>query len=151
MRQIISTITPEQYDLIARRDGGALVVQGGPGTGKTAVGLHRAAWLLYADPALARAGVLVVGPSRTFIAYIAQVLPSLGEQSVEQRPIDALVSARPRRAPEPEHMTPLLGSGRMARLLERLLWDRVGPPPDERRGDGRAAPPCASTRPRSPR
>ena len=62
MRQIISTITPEQYELIARRDGGALVVQGGPGTGKTAVGLHRAAWLLYADPALARAGVLVVGP-----------------------------------------------------------------------------------------
>ena len=62
MRQIISTITPEQYELIARRVGGALVVQGGPGTGKTAVGLHRAAWLLYADPALARAGVLVVGP-----------------------------------------------------------------------------------------
>ena len=85
MRQIISTITPEQYGLITRGPDGALVIQGGPGTGKTAVGLHRAAWLLYADPALAREGVLVVGPNRTFIRYIAQVLPALGEQSVEQR------------------------------------------------------------------
>jgi hypothetical protein len=128
MRQIISTITPEQYELIARRSPGALVVQGGPGTGKTAVGLHRAAWLLYAEPALARAGVLVVGPNRTFIAYISQVLPALGEQSVEQRPIDALVSMRPRSAAEPEERAALLGSGRMAGLLERLLWERVGPP-----------------------
>ena len=94
MRQIISTITPEQYGLISLPPDGALVVQGGPGTGKTAVGLHRAAWLLYADPQLAREGVLVVGPNRVFIAYISQVLPSLGEQSVEQRPIDALVSRR---------------------------------------------------------
>ena len=94
MRQIISTITPEQYGLISRPPDGALVVQGGPGTGKTAVGLHRAAWLLYADPQLAREGVLVVGPNRVFIAYISQVLPALGEQSVEQRPIDALVSRR---------------------------------------------------------
>ena len=129
MRQIISTITPEQYELIARRIPGALVVQGGPGTGKTAVGLHRAAWLLYADPALARSGVLVVGPNRTFIAYISQVLPALGEQSVEQRPIDALVSVRPRSAPEPEVQAALLGSGRMATLLARLLWSRVTPPP----------------------
>ncbi len=128
MRQIISTITPEQYALITERLDGALVVQGGPGTGKTAVGLHRAAWLLYADPALARAGVLVVGPNRTFIAYISQVLPSLGEQSVEQRPIDALVSRRPWAGGEDEARATLLGSGRMAVLLERLLWERVGPP-----------------------
>src|SRR3954452_16355602 len=71
MRQIISTITPEQYALITEPPDGALVVQGGPGTGKTAVGLHRAAWLLYADPALARGGVLVVGPNRVFIASIS--------------------------------------------------------------------------------
>ena len=64
MRQIISTITPDQYELISREADGALVIQGGPGTGKTAVGLHRAAWLLYADPELTRAGVLVVGPER---------------------------------------------------------------------------------------
>src|SRR5829696_3950806 len=66
MRQIISTITPEQYALITGPPDGALVVQGGPGTGKTAVGLHRAAWLLYADAQLAREGVLVVGPNRVF-------------------------------------------------------------------------------------
>ena len=92
MRQIIATITPEQYGMIREDPTPALVIQGGPGTGKTAVGLHRAAWLLYANPALAREGVLIVGPNRTFIRYIGQVLPSLGEQTVEQREIDALIS-----------------------------------------------------------
>jgi DNA helicase IV len=130
MRQIISTITPEQYALISEPPAGALVVQGGPGTGKTAVGLHRAAWLLYADPALARAGVLVVGPNRTFIAYISQVLPALGEQSVEQRPIDALVTQRRWAGTETEERATLLGSGRMAAVLAGLLWARVGPPPE---------------------
>jgi DNA helicase IV len=125
MRQIISTITPDQYALITRRVPGTLVVQGGPGTGKTAVGLHRAAWLLYADRQLAREGVLVVGPNRVFISYISQVLPSLGEQSVEQRPIDALVSGRPWASGESEELATLLGSGRMARLLSRLLWEKV--------------------------
>jgi DNA helicase IV len=125
MRQIISTITPDQYELITKRVPGTLVVQGGPGTGKTAVGLHRAAWLLYADRQLAREGVLVVGPNRVFIAYISQVLPSLGEQSVEQRPIDALVSGRPWASGESEALATLLGSGRMATLLARLLWEKV--------------------------
>jgi len=128
MRQIVSTITPDQYELIARGVDGALVVQGGPGTGKTAVGLHRAAWLLYADPALARAGVLVVGPNDVFIAYISQVLPSLGETTVEQRPVAALAPARGDRAPEATDVATLKGSGRMAQLLERLLWARVAPP-----------------------
>jgi DNA helicase IV len=125
MRQIISTITPEQYELITLRVDGTLVVQGGPGTGKTAVGLHRAAWLLYADRQLAREGVLVVGPNRVFITYISQVLPALGEQSVEQRPVDALVSGRPWATGESEELATLLGSGRMAVLLSRLLWERV--------------------------
>ena len=109
MRQIISTITPEQYALITQQPEGTLVVQGGPGTGKTAVGLHRAAWLLYADRQLAREGVLVVGPNRVFITYISQVLPALGEQSVEQRPIDALVSGRPWASGESEERATLLG------------------------------------------
>jgi DNA helicase IV len=125
MRQIVSTITPDQYALIARPVDGALVIQGGPGTGKTAVGLHRAAWLLYADPALGRAGVLVVGPNEVFIAYISQVLPSLGETTVEQRAVDALAPARGDRAPEDKDVATLKGSGRMATLLERLLWSRV--------------------------
>jgi DNA helicase IV len=128
MRQIVSTITPDQYELIAREVDGALVIQGGPGTGKTAVGLHRAAWLLYADPALARAGVLVVGPNEVFIAYISQVLPSLGETTVEQKAVDALAPARGDRAAEPTDVATLKGSGRMAALLERLLWARVAPP-----------------------
>src|SRR3954453_20683703 len=128
MRQIISTITPEQYGLITRRGEGALVIQGGPGTGKTAVGLHRAAWLLYADPQLGREGVLVVGPNRVFIAYISQVLPSLGEQSVEQRAVDALVSGRPWASGESEERATLLGSGRMAVLLRGWRWERVAAP-----------------------
>src|SRR4051794_35212669 len=128
MRQIVSTITPDQYELIARDVDGALVIQGGPGTGKTAVGLHRAAWLLYADPALARAGVLVVGPNELFITYISQVLPSLGETTVEQRPVDALAPARGDRAAEPADVATLKGSGRMAQVLEALLWSRIAPP-----------------------
>jgi DNA helicase IV len=132
MRQIVSTITPEQYALISEPVDGALVIQGGPGTGKTAVGLHRAAWLLYADPALARAGVLVVGPNAVFITYISQVLPSLGETTVEQRAIDGLAAAaRAAAAPEPRAVATLKGSGRMAELLRRLLWARTALPAEE--------------------
>jgi DNA helicase IV len=130
MRQIIATITPEQYDTIKEDPLPALVVQGGPGTGKTAVGLHRAAWLMYAHPALRAAGVLVVGPNRTFIRYIGQVLPSLGEQSVEQREIDALISKRHEEVDESSALAMLKGSGRMALILERLLWQRVHLPED---------------------
>jgi DNA helicase IV len=125
MRQIVSTITPEQYELITAPAAGALVVQGGPGTGKTAVGLHRAAWLLYSTPHLARQGVLVVGPNDLFLSYIGQVLPSLGETAVEQRSAEALASARGDRAAEPADIATLKGSGRMAELLARLLWSRV--------------------------
>jgi AAA domain-containing protein len=141
MRQIIATITPEQYGMIREDPTPALVVQGGPGTGKTAVGLHRAAWLLYANPALAREGVLIVGPNRTFIRYIGQVLPSLGEQSVEQREIDALISRPHREISESRELATLKGSGRMAVLLERLLWSRLREPEGEvivRVGNGRA-------------
>ncbi len=125
MRQIIATITPEQYGMIREPPTAALVIQGGPGTGKTAVGLHRAAWLLYDDPALARQGVLIVGPNRTFIRYISQVLPSLGEQTVDQREIDALISRPHREVTESRELATLKGSGRMAELLHRLLWSRL--------------------------
>jgi DNA helicase IV len=131
MRQIVSTITPEQYALISEPVDGALVIQGGPGTGKTAVGLHRAAWLLYSDQALARAGVLVVGPNAVFITYISQVLPSLGETTVEQRAIDALAPARGLPAAEERGIATLKGSGRMAELLSRLLWARVVSPAED--------------------
>jgi len=125
MRQIISTITPDQYELISRETDGALVIQGGPGTGKTAVGLHRAAWLLYTNPQLGREGVLVVGPNETFIRYIEQVLPALGEGGVEQRPIGALVTKPHGETDESRELATLKGSARIAIVLDRLLWDRL--------------------------
>jgi DNA helicase IV len=131
MRQIVSTITPEQYELISESAPGALVIQGGPGTGKTAVGLHRAAWLLYADRDLGRQGVLVVGPNDTFIRYISGVLPALGEGGVEQRPIGALISRAHRDATESRELAALKGSARMAVVLQRLLWDQVALPSED--------------------
>jgi DNA helicase IV len=128
MRQIVSTITADQYELIAEAAAGPLVIQGGPGTGKTAVGLHRAAWLLYSDRDLARTGVLVVGPNDTFVHYIRQVLPSLGEHSVDQRSIDRVVSTRPIVRAEDPSVALLKGDGRMAELLRRALWTRIEAP-----------------------
>src|SRR5437763_569480 len=80
MRDIVETIQAEQDRVIRAPLGGVLVVQGGPGTGKTAVALHRAAYLLYTHrEQLGRRGVLIVGPNTTFLRYISQVLPSLAE------------------------------------------------------------------------
>ena len=92
MRDIVATIQADQYPLITHDADTPLVVQGGPGTGKTAVGLHRASWLLYtAREQLAHRGVLVVGPNRTFMEYVSHVLPALGEDAVEQRAVGELV------------------------------------------------------------
>ena len=86
MREVVATIQAEQDMVIRAPLGQCLVVQGGPGTGKTAVGLHRAAYLLFENRRrLVRDGVLVVGPNRVFLDYIGNVLPSLGERSVQQR------------------------------------------------------------------
>jgi DNA helicase IV len=90
MRDIVATIQADQYRLIARGPEPPLVVQGGPGTGKTAVGLHRASFLLYEHRARLRR-VLLVGPNTTFIDYISHVLPILGEDSVDQRAVAELV------------------------------------------------------------
>ena len=91
MRDIVATIQTDQFKLITREPRGVLVIQGGPGTGKTAVGLHRASWLLYTyRRELERSGVLVVGPNPVFMDYISHVLPMLGEERVEQRSIDEL-------------------------------------------------------------
>src|SRR5215207_4108033 len=85
MRDIVATIQADQYRLITRRPDRPLVIQGGPGTGKTAVGLHRASWLIYTERERnARSRVLVVGPNRTFMEYVSHVLPALGEGSVGQ-------------------------------------------------------------------
>jgi DNA helicase IV len=91
MRDIVATIQADQYRLITAPPSPPLVIQGGPGTGKTAVGLHRASYLLYSHrDTLARRGVLVVGPNRTFMEYVSHVLPALGESAVEQRAIGEL-------------------------------------------------------------
>jgi len=90
MRDIVATIQSDQYRLITAEPEGALVVQGGPGTGKTAVGLHRASWLLYTHREHLRR-VLVVGPNPTFMDYVSHVLPTLGEEAVEQRAVTELL------------------------------------------------------------
>jgi DNA helicase IV len=92
MRDIVATIQADQYRLITRKPDRPLVIQGGPGTGKTAVGLHRASWLIYTERERnARSRVLVVGPNRTFMEYVSHVLPALGEGSVEQLAVAELV------------------------------------------------------------
>ena len=102
MRDIVATIQPDQ-DVLVRADlDETICVQGAPGTGKTAVGLHRAAYLLYLHrERLRRSGVLVVGPNRAFLRYISAVLPALGEVEVEQALVDDLVrpGAGPRAGP----------------------------------------------------
>jgi DNA helicase IV len=90
MRDIVATIQADQFGLIARDPEPPLVVQGGPGTGKTAVGLHRGSYLLYERRAELRR-VLVVGPNPTFMDYVSHVLPTLGEESVDQRAVAELV------------------------------------------------------------
>ena len=94
MRDVLSTIAADQDAIIRASSRGALVVDGGPGTGKTVVALHRAAYLLYSDPRLSdrRGGVLFVGPHRPYLAYIADVLPSLGEEGVQTCTLRDLVA-----------------------------------------------------------
>ena len=94
MRDVLSTIQADQDAIIRAGSRGTLVVDGGPGTGKTVVALHRAAYLLYSDPRLGdgRGGVLFVGPHRPYLAYIADVLPSLGEEGVQTCTLRDLVT-----------------------------------------------------------
>ncbi len=123
MRDIVATIQPEQ-DVIVRADvTETICVQGAPGTGKTAVGLHRAAYLLYSHrDRLRRGGVLVVGPNRAFLRYIAAVLPALGEVDVRQQTLDQLVGERVAiRADDPPEVATLKGDPRMAVVLDNAV------------------------------
>jgi DNA helicase IV len=126
MLDIVATIQAEQDEIIRAPLGELLTVQGGPGTGKTAVGLHRAAFLLYNHPALSREGVLVLGPSRAFLRYIAQVLPSLGEEAVVQTTIADIAPKAKVRIEEPMEVRRLKGDPRMGELLRRALEGRRG-------------------------
>ena len=127
MRDIVSTIQPEQDEIVRSDIGTSICVQGAPGTGKTAVGLHRAAWLLYSFRSqLERSGVLVVGPNRAFLDHVGAVLPSLGEVRVRHATIDTLLAHGPVRAEEPTEVAILKGDARLAEVLRRALWAHVG-------------------------
>ena len=131
MLDIVATIQAEQDEVIRAPLDLLLAVQGGPGTGKTAVGLHRAAFLLYNHPVLARDGVLVLGPSRAFLRYIAQVLPSLGEEAVLQTTLADIAPRVKVRAVDPPAVRRLKGDARMAEVLIRALHGRRQPLQDE--------------------
>ncbi len=133
MRDIVATIQPDQ-DVLVRTDlATSLAIQGAPGTGKTAVGLHRAAWLLYAfRDQLARAGVLVIGPHESFLSYIADVLPALGEIDAGQDTIEfarlTLDRPHPSRGSEPTDVAVLKGDVRLAEVCRRAVWGHLGDP-----------------------
>lgn len=122
MRDIVATIQPEQDEIVRADVTGTICVQGAPGTGKTAVGLHRVAYLLYAHrERLARTGTLVVGPNDAFLSYIEQVLPALGELAVGQATVQQLVAHVEIRAEDEPEAARLKGDARMAEVLRRAV------------------------------
>ncbi len=128
MRDIVATIQREQDEIIRAPLPGVLVVQGGPGTGKTAVALHRAAYLLYTHRfPLERQGVLVIGPNPLFLRYIEHVLPSLGESGVTLSTITGIVHGVQPRAEEPPAVARLKGEARMATLVAQAVRTRQRP------------------------
>lgn len=129
MRDIVATIQPEQDEIVRSDLGGSVCVQGGPGTGKTAVGLHRVAYLLYAHrERLARTGTLVIGPNRSFLHYIEQVLPALGELEVKQATVDDLVAHVEVRGADDAAAAVVKGDARMAEVLRQALRSHVSMP-----------------------
>jgi DNA helicase IV len=129
MRDIVGTLQAEQDAIIRSAHSGILVVQGGPGTGKTAVALHRAAYLLYTHRRLAERGVLVVGPNPTFLGYISQVLPGLGETNVLLRTVGELFPGVTAGRAEDRLAEEVKGRAAMAGVLAAAVRGRqaVGP------------------------
>ncbi|MPV36348.1 HelD family protein [Georgenia subflava] len=128
MHDIVATLQAEQDEIVRDRPDGVLVVQGGPGTGKTAVALHRAAYLLYSHPTIAERGVLVVGPSETFLRYIGQVLPSLGETHVVLTTADGLFPGVVADRTDTDAVARLKGDARTAAVLALAVRARQGAP-----------------------
>ncbi|MFD7662966.1 HelD family protein [Streptomyces sp. NPDC059788] len=129
MRDIVATIQPEQDEIVRAGIGGTVCVQGAPGTGKTAVGLHRVAYLLYAHrERLARSGTLVIGPNRSFLHYIEQVLPALGELEVKQATVDDLVAHVEVRGADDAAAATVKGDARLAEVLRRAVRSHVRMP-----------------------
>jgi DNA helicase IV len=131
MSDIVETIQAEQDAIIRSGLAGVLVVQGGPGTGKTAVALHRAAFLLYTHrEQLSKRGVLIVGPNSTFLRYIGQVLPSLGETGVLMSTIGDLFPGISARRSEPPAAAEIKGRLAMADVMAAAVRDRQAVPAD---------------------
>jgi len=130
MRDIVATIQSDQYRLITAEPDQALVVQGGPGTGKTAVGLHRASWLLYTHREQLRR-VLVVGPNPTFMDYVSHVLPALGEEAVEQRAVSELLDGVEVGREDAPDVARLKAETRLALVVHRAVELAVRPAPEE--------------------
>ncbi|WP_046732043.1 HelD family protein [Streptomyces humi] len=126
MRDIAATIQPDQDDLVRAGLTDSVCVQGAPGTGKTAVGLHRAAYLLYTHPQrVRRSGLLILGPNRTFLSYISEVLPALGETGVRQTTLHEEIARHPVTATDPDRTATLKHDPRMAEVLRRALYAHV--------------------------
>ncbi|WP_018353188.1 HelD family protein [Longispora albida] len=130
MRDIVATIQPEQDELVRAPSQPSICVQGAPGTGKTAVGLHRLAYLLFNEGHRLTGGVTVVGPNTSFLSYIRHVLPTLGEASVQQRTIDELIERPATGADTPEAVR-VKGDARMAEVLHRALWSHLSEPGED--------------------
>src|SRR5690349_14001318 len=129
MRDIVATIQPDQDDIVRAEAAQTICVQGAPGTGKTAVGLHRVAYLLYAyREQVRRRGVVMVGPNQAFLSYIRNVLPAPGELDVTQTTVGELVASVPVRGSDDEAAAIVKGDARMADVLRRALWASVRPP-----------------------
>ncbi|GAA0231501.1 HelD family protein [Cryptosporangium japonicum] len=131
MRDIVSTIQREQDEAIRAPANGTTIIEGGPGTGKTAVALHRVAYLLYSDRnRYAGGGVLVVGPSPTFVRYIDQVLPSLGEEGVVLRSLATMLSTVKATRRDDAALSAIKGAASIRRVLSRLAWLPAPTAPD---------------------
>lgn len=126
MREAVATLQAEQDAIVRAPRPGVLVVQGAPGTGKTVVALHRAAYLLYSAPEVLRRGVLVIGPSARFLRYIGDVLPALGETNVVTSTIAGLLPGLDDVGPAAPDVARLLGSATMAETVERFLLSLQG-------------------------
>jgi DNA helicase IV len=131
MRDIVATIQPEQDEIVRADLTTTVCVQGAPGTGKTAVGLHRAAWLLYENrERLGRTGLLIIGPNRSFLEHISAVLPSLGEVDIRHTTIEELVASVSVRGNDSVDVATVKGDARMAEVLRRAVWSHVRDPQD---------------------
>jgi len=133
MRDVLGTIAADQDAIIRAGSAGALVVDGGPGTGKTVVALHRSAYLLYADPRLGhhRGGVLFVGPHQPYLAYVADVLPSLGEEGVQTCTLRDLVAEGAAAVTETDpDVARLKSSAGLVQAIETAVRFYENPPAD---------------------